>query len=106
MSARGLGLVAFSRGDLRAALRWLDEATRRAAQDHDRYAWIHAWVQDAVCQVTVAAELPRAKADISRLATLAARSHQPEFATRASHHSAALATSSPRRAARAPALAR
>ena len=49
-------------------------------------------VQDAVCQVTVAAELPRAKADVSRLATLAARSHQPEFAARASHHSAALVT--------------
>ena len=90
MTARGLGLAAFARGDLPEALRWLDEAVRRAAEDLDRYAWIHAWVQEAVCRVTVTARLPRAAADVTRLANLAARSHQPEFTTRAEQHRMAL----------------
>ena len=90
MTARGLGLAAFARGDLPEALRWLDEAVRRAAEDLDRYAWIHAWVQEAVCRVTVTARLPRAAADVTRLANLAARSHQPEFTTRAEQHRLAL----------------
>jgi hypothetical protein len=62
------GLVAFARDDLPGALRWLDDATRRADSGHDRYAWIHAFTQEAVCQVTVAARLPRAKGDVARLA--------------------------------------
>jgi len=90
MTARGLGLAAFARGDLPEALRWLDEAVRRAAEDLDRYAWIHAWVQEAVRRVTVTARLPRAAADVTRLANLAARSHQPEFTTRAEQHRMAL----------------
>ncbi len=90
MAARGRGLVAFARGDLPEALRWLEEAGRRAAQDHDRYAWIHAWVQEAVCRVTVAAQLPQAGTETARLATIAAKSHQPEFAMRARQHRAAL----------------
>jgi tetratricopeptide (TPR) repeat protein len=94
MTARGLGLVAFARGDLPEALRWLDEAVRRAAEDLDRYAWIHAWVQEALCRVTVAARLPRAVADVTRLANLAARSDQPEFTARAERHRMALQTPS------------
>ena len=90
MTARGLGLAAFARGDLPEALRWLDEAVRRAAEDLDRYAWIHAWVQEAVCRVTVTARLPRAAADVTRLANLAARSHQPEFSAQAEQHRLAL----------------
>jgi hypothetical protein len=90
MTARGLGLVAFARGDLPEALRWLDEAVRRAAEDLDRYAWIHAWVQEALCRVTVAARLPRAVADVTRLANMAARCHQPEFTAQAEHHRMAL----------------
>jgi hypothetical protein len=90
MAARGLGLVAFARDDLPGALRWLDDATRRAARDHDRYAWIQAFAQEALCQVTVAAQLPRAKADVARLAVLAASTHQPDFTIRANQHKAAL----------------
>jgi DNA-binding SARP family transcriptional activator len=96
MAARGLGLAAFARGDLPGALRWLEEAGRRAAHDHDRYAWIHAWTQEATCRVTVAARLPRAKADVSLLAALAAGSQQPGFAARANLHRAALGASSAR----------
>jgi ATP/maltotriose-dependent transcriptional regulator MalT len=101
MAARGLGLVASARGDLPEALRWLEEAGRRAAQDQDRYAWIHAWVQEAVCRVTVPARLPRAEADVTRLEGLAARSHQPEFAVRANLHRVALGVRSARDRARA-----
>jgi tetratricopeptide (TPR) repeat protein len=90
MTARGLGLAAFARGDLPEALRWLDEAVRRAAEDLDRYAWIHAWVQEAVGRVTVTARLPRAAVDVTRLANLAARSHQPEFTAQAEQHRMAL----------------
>jgi ATP/maltotriose-dependent transcriptional regulator MalT len=96
MAARGLGLAAFARGDLPGALRWLDEAGRRAAHDHDRYAWIHAWTQEASCRVTVAARLPRAEADVGLLAALATGSHQPGFAARADLHRAALGASSAR----------
>jgi hypothetical protein len=40
--------------------------------------------------------LPRAEADVSMLAALAAGSHQPEFAARANLHRAALGASSAR----------
>jgi DNA-binding SARP family transcriptional activator len=113
MAARGLGLVAFARGNLPQAMRWLEEAGRRAQQRHDRYVWIHAWVQDAVCRVTVAAELPRAVADVARLAELAARTSQPDFVVRADLHRAALGVPSAQDRARTlaatidnPALAR
>jgi tetratricopeptide (TPR) repeat protein len=86
MAARGLGLVAFARGDLPEALRWLDEAGRRATEDRDRYAWIHAWVQEATCRVSVAAQLTRAPADVSRLGDIAIRSRQPDFALQANAH--------------------
>jgi DNA-binding SARP family transcriptional activator len=94
LAARGLGLVAFARGDLPDATRWLDEAGRRAREDHDRYTWIHAWVQDALCRVTVAAELPRAAGDVQRLERIAAASVLPDFAVRAELHRAALGESS------------
>jgi DNA-binding SARP family transcriptional activator len=100
MAARGLGMVAFARGDLPEALRWLEEAVRRAAQDEDRYVWIHGWVQEALCRVSVAARLPRAAADIARLTAIAARSSQPEFAARAELHRAALGPRSSRNRAR------
>jgi len=83
LAARGLGLVAFARGDIEQALRWLDEASRRAGRPDDRYAWIHAWVHEAICRVTVAAELPRATSDVRRLAAIAAESNQPDFLVRA-----------------------
>jgi hypothetical protein len=95
-AARGLGMVAFARGDLPEALRWLEEAVRRAAQDQDRDVWIHAWVQEALCRVSVAAGLPCAAADVARLTALAARSRLPEFAVRAELHRAALGPRSSR----------
>lgn len=101
MAARGLGLAAFARGSLPLAVRWLDEAVRRAGRGHDRYVWTQAWVQDAVCRVTVAAELPRAGADVARLAELAARSRQPDFVVRADLHRAALGVPAARDRARA-----
>jgi DNA-binding SARP family transcriptional activator len=113
MTARGLGLAAFARGDLRGAIGWLDEAVRRAERDHDRYVWVHAWVQDGVCRVTVPAGLPRARADVARLATIATSSRQPDFTVRADLHRAALGVPGARDRARAvaatldnPALAR
>jgi hypothetical protein len=96
MTARGLGLAAFARGNLSQAMRWLEEAGRRARRSHDRYVWIHAWVQDAVCRVTVAAELPRAVDDVTCLAELAARTSQPDFVVRADLHRAALGVPSAR----------
>ncbi|HEY8474761.1 MAG TPA: hypothetical protein VIL37_19340 [Natronosporangium sp.] len=90
LAAGGLGLVAFARGDLPEALRWLAEADRRAWADPDRYTWIHAWVQDALCQVTVAAGLPRASGDVRRLARIAAAASLPDFTVRAQRHHAAL----------------
>lgn len=94
MTARGPGLVSFARGDVSGAMRWLDEARRRARQDHDRYVWIHPWVQDALGRVTVAAHMERADADIGQLAQLATQSHQPDFAVRAELHRAELGRSS------------
>jgi DNA-binding SARP family transcriptional activator len=90
MTARGLGMVAYARDDIPEATRWLDEAARRARQDHDRYVWIHAWVQEARCQVSVAGGLPHAEADVARLGRLAAATCQPDFAARADLHRAAL----------------
>jgi hypothetical protein len=43
-----------------------------------------------VCRVSVAARLPRAVADVTRLANLAARSDQPDFTARAERHRMAL----------------
>jgi len=113
MTARGLGLAAFARGDADQALRWLDEAKRRAEGPHDRYVWIHAWVQEAICRITVAMESPRAKAEVARLAVVAATSNQPDFTIRADLYRATLGERSARDHARAmaakidnPALAR
>jgi hypothetical protein len=39
--------------------------------------WIHARVQDAMCQLALAAELPRASGDAARLASVAAHSYLP-----------------------------
>jgi DNA-binding SARP family transcriptional activator len=101
MTARGLGLVAFAGGDIPEAMRWLDQADQRARQDHDRYVWIHAWVQEARCRVSVAAGLPRAAAEVTRLARIAAASHQPDFAVRADLHWAALGAPDAQERARA-----
>jgi DNA-binding SARP family transcriptional activator len=105
MTARGLGLAAFARGDLEVALRWLGEASRRAARPEDRYVWIHAWVQDAVCRVTVAAGLPRAGAEVGRLAAIASASRQPDFAVRADLHRGTLGVRASHERARAAAAA-
>lgn len=101
--AGGLGLVAFARGDLPEAMRWLDEAGRRARADHDRYTWLHAWVQDALCQVTVAGGLARAAGDVRRLRHIAAAARLPDFTVRADLHDAAIGV--PAAAARAAAAA-
>lgn len=90
MTARGLGLVAFAHGDADEAVRWLDEAATRAARRHDHNPWVDAFTQDALCRVAVAADLPRAGADLRRLAGLAVSTHQPDFTTRVRVHQAAL----------------
>jgi DNA-binding SARP family transcriptional activator len=89
MAARGLGMVAFARGDAEEAVRWLDEATSRAARGHDRNPWVEAFTREALCRVVVAAQLPRAEADLCKLAVLATSTHQPDFMIRAREHQAA-----------------
>jgi len=90
MTARGLGLVAFARGDADGAVRWLDVATSRAVHRHDHNPWIDAYARDALCRVAAAARLPRARADLRQLAALAVRTHQPDFTARVRAHQTAL----------------
>lgn len=53
IAARGLGLVAASRGDVARALEFLADAPRLCRRLPDTYVWIEAYGLDALCSVAI-----------------------------------------------------
>lgn len=90
MAARGIGLVHWARGDVDDAIAWLDDARTRCVRIPDSYLWIHAHCLDALCDVAIRAESPRARAFVGDLETLAARTGMNEMLVRAQMHRAEL----------------
>jgi DNA-binding SARP family transcriptional activator len=89
-AARGIGLIAASRGDPQAAGRWLEEARTRCTRWPDRYEWAHAWVLDAAAGLAVEREDARAKELAGRLEETASRATLRELVARALIHRAHL----------------
>lgn len=100
LTARGLGLVAFAGDNVIDALHWLDVAVQKACLERDRNVSAQIWAQEALCRVTVAAQLPRAAVDVAELAKQASATHQPDLAIRAELHRAELGKASVPTAAR------
>jgi len=94
IAARGIGLVAASRGQPQKALEWLREARRRAARLPDAYLWVKAYTLDALCSIGVAHEVPAAPTWVEELAELAGRTGMRELVARAYAHRARLGAAS------------
>jgi DNA-binding SARP family transcriptional activator len=90
VAARGSGLLHADAGDLPAALGWFEDARTRCTRWPDTYQWIHAYVLDAACEVTVAAGEPSAALWVDRLTEVAARGAMTEFVVRSHVHRAHL----------------
>ena len=94
VTARGIGLVCLSRGDLDAAVSWLDDARTRCVRIPDSYLWVHAYCLDALCEAAIQAatpaDMPRVRAWVGDLETLAARTGMNEMLVRAQLYRAAL----------------
>jgi DNA-binding SARP family transcriptional activator len=98
-AARGIGLIAASRGDIQAAGRWLEEALTRCIRWPDRYEWAHAWVLDAAAGLAITREETRARELAGRLEETASRATLRELIARALIHRAHLGDSEATRAA-------
>lgn len=83
MGARGLGLVAATRGDLDGGLRLLEDAPRICRRLPDAYLWIEAYGLDALCSIVVERGLPSAPRWIAELEQLAGRAGFRELIARA-----------------------
>jgi DNA-binding SARP family transcriptional activator len=100
IAARGLGLVAATRGQPQKALEWLREARRRCARLPDAYLWVEAYTLDALCSIAVTHDVPAAPAWVEELAQLAGRTGMRELVARAYGHRAQLGDTSALTAAR------
>jgi hypothetical protein len=90
ISARGSGLLSADAGDVPAAVAWLEDASARCSRWPDTYQWVHAYVLDAACQVTVRVGAPSAPRWVERLSEVAARGGMRELVIRAHIHRAHL----------------
>lgn len=86
MAARGLGLVAASRGDRPSALRWLSEARTRCTRLPDAWLWVEGYCLDALCTFATEHRLQEAVPWIADLEALATRTGMRELAARAYLH--------------------
>jgi DNA-binding SARP family transcriptional activator len=90
ISARGSGLVQADAGNVPSAIGWLQNAHQACTRWPDMYQWVHGYVLDAACQVTVDAGDPSAPRWVDRLATMAARGGMRELVVRSHVHRARL----------------
>jgi DNA-binding SARP family transcriptional activator len=85
-AARMLGIVEADRGRADLGLEWLEQARTRAARVPDSYAWVQAYVLDALAGLAIDQELASAPAVVDSQEELAARSNMKEFVVRALVH--------------------
>ncbi|EGI77483.1 BTAD domain-containing putative transcriptional regulator [Hylemonella gracilis] len=94
ISGRGLGLVAFARGDTSQAITLLVDALRRCARLPDAYLWGQGYTLDALCSVAMAQNLPhhlpQTTTWLAELRALAEGAGMREFTARALAHQARL----------------
>lgn len=86
LSARGLGLINATKGDLDAAVRWLDIARTRGPRSFGMHVWFRAFALEALCGVAVENHLPGAHAWIAALEALAGRHGMRDLLARALLH--------------------
>lgn len=67
MALRGLGLVAFQRGEVARGLELLQDAPRQCRRLPDTYRWVEVYGLDAIADMTSAGGLPAAGAWVQRL---------------------------------------
>jgi DNA-binding SARP family transcriptional activator len=90
VSARGLGLVEARAGATTPAMTWLDDAYTRCMRWPDAYQWVRATILDTTCDVSIAADDPRAPAYVEQLAALASRTGMRHLVVRSHVHRARL----------------
>jgi len=83
IAARGIGMVAQSRGDDEGGIRWLTLARMRCVRLPDAWLWMEAYCLDALCFLTVDRQRPEASRWINDLEALAARTGMREMVARA-----------------------
>ena len=83
VAARGIGLVKALRGDLDAAIDWLDDARTRCVRIADAYIWIEAYCQDALCEVAIKHGFEGAQRFVAELEQRAASTGMREYVARA-----------------------
>ncbi len=90
LSARGIGLVHARHGRISEAVTWLDDARTRCVRIPDAWLWVHAYCLDALCEIAIEQQLPGARAWVSDLEAIGARTGMNEMLVRAQLHRAAL----------------
>ncbi len=90
IAARGLGLIAASRGDVEGALELLDEAPRRCRRFPDSYLWIEAYALEALCEVGIGHGAEAAPEWVEELERMASRNGMRELLVRSTLHRAHL----------------
>ncbi len=90
MGARAHGLLHYAAGDLELARDWFAEARRRSSRVSDRYVWVYAHSLDAAAGVAIELGDPEARALVSELTEVSARSGMRELVVRARIHASRL----------------
>jgi DNA-binding SARP family transcriptional activator len=83
IAARGLGLVAASRGDIERAFDFLVDAPRLCRRLPDTYLWIEAYSLDALCEFAIEHRATAMMQWIDQLEAMAARRGMRELLLRA-----------------------
>jgi tetratricopeptide (TPR) repeat protein len=83
ISAAGLGLVEETRGNVKAAIDRLEDATRRSVREPDAWLWGHAFALDLKCAFGVRHRIAAASSWVAHLEALASRTMMREFLSRA-----------------------
>lgn len=89
VTRRGIGLIE-ARQDPERAIATLLDAAVRCLRWPDAYQWVHGYVLDALCAVSVSCNTARALAAAEQLLELAARTDMRELICRAQRHLASL----------------
>lgn len=86
LGARGIGLIKAGRGEIAAAVEWLDDARMRCTRLPDAYLWVQGFCLDALCAVGVDHEVAGTELWIDDLESFGGRTGIHEFVVRAYLH--------------------
>ncbi|HZA42111.1 MAG TPA: BTAD domain-containing putative transcriptional regulator [Actinomycetota bacterium] len=86
LGARGIGLIKARRGEVAAAVEWLDDARMRCTRLPDAYLWVRGYCLDALCAVGVEHGVGGTGRWIEDLESFGGRAGIHEFVVRAHLH--------------------